>query len=136
MGNPPFMCQKVTINPCEWQLRSSGPDAGRPYTTKTGGLVFPIEEIKTLCIYTRNGADSTCEAKPGFQRWHLSYIMRVPYGFPNRDLLRFNKAIENELIRIIKDETITLGPIKFSYAMLVKLKKIHKKRQRKNRKFL
>ena len=61
-----------------------------------------------------------------FQGWIASYKMEVPNDLPKGDLILFNNAIENELIRAIRQEINDLGSIKFSYTMRVNLRKRHK----------
>ena len=60
---------------------------------------------------------------PGFQNWLVSYKMQVPFFIFKRDLLLFHNEIEDELIRVVRQESDALGPLKFSYTMLVDLKK-------------
>ena len=59
----------------------------------------------------------------GFQHCLVSYKMQIPDDYQYSDLLIFYKEIENELIRAIRQESNDLGPLKFSYTMLVKLRK-------------
>ena len=59
----------------------------------------------------------------GFQNWLVSYKMQIPDDKQYRDLLPFNNEIENALIKAIRQESNDLGPLKFSYTMLVKLRK-------------
>ena len=49
--------------------------------------------------------------------------MQVPFFIYKRDLLLFHNEIEDELIRVIREESDALCPLKFSYTMLVDLKK-------------
>ena len=49
--------------------------------------------------------------------------MQVPFFIYKRDLLLFHNEIEDELIRVIRQESDVLGPLKFGYTMLVDLKK-------------
>ena len=58
----------------------------------------------------------------GFQNWLVSYKMQVPFYIYKRDLLLFHNEIEDELIRVIRQESDPPGPLKFSYTMLVEVK--------------
>ena len=59
----------------------------------------------------------------GFRDWLVSYKLQVPFFIYRRDLLLFHNEIEDELFRVIRHESDTLGLLKFSYTMLVDLKK-------------
>ena len=39
------------------------------------------------------------------------------------DLLNFDREIEDELLRVLRQESLVLGPIKFSYDLSVELVK-------------
>ena len=59
----------------------------------------------------------------GFQNWLVSYKMQIPAYLHEKDLLVFHQRIENELLKVIREESNELGPLKFSYTMLAKLTK-------------
>ena len=59
----------------------------------------------------------------GFRNWVTSHKIQVPFFIFKRVLLLFHHEIEDELIRVIRQESDELGPLKFSYTMLVDLKK-------------
>ena len=61
--------------------------------------------------------------KHGFWNWLASYKMQIPFFILKQDLILFHNEIEDELIRVIRQESDALGPLKFSYTMLVDLKK-------------
>ena len=59
----------------------------------------------------------------GYQNRLHSYKMVIPFDLYENDLLVFHHIIEDELLRVIREESNDLGPLKLSYTMLVKLKK-------------
>ena len=46
----------------------------------------------------------------GFRDWLVSYKMQVPFFVHKRDLLLFHREIEDQLIRVIRQESDLLGP--------------------------
>ena len=59
----------------------------------------------------------------GFKNWLVSYKMFIPPCLHEKDFLVFHRKIEDELLKVIREESNELGPLKFNYTMLVKLRK-------------
>ena len=58
-----------------------------------------------------------------FDDYIANYKMEVPFFNMQRDLLNFNREFEDELLRVLRQESLVLGPIKFSYDLSVELVK-------------
>ena len=58
-----------------------------------------------------------------FDDYIANYKMEVSFFNLERDLLNFNREIEDELLGVLRQESLVLGSIKFSYDLLVELVK-------------
>ena len=68
-------------------------------------------------------AANVIKQRRSFRNWLASYKIEVPFFIHKRELLLFHQEIEDDIIRVIRRESDLLGPLKFSYTMLVYLKK-------------
>ena len=59
----------------------------------------------------------------GFQNWLHSYRMDVHFPELHQELRLFHKNIRGEALRVIHNESEALGPLKYKFTTLLKLKK-------------
>ena len=64
------------------------------------------------------------KANQGYHDWLSSYHLDVPNNIANKDLIIFNAVILPELLRVIKEESEQLGPLKFKYTIVANIKKL------------
>ena len=58
-----------------------------------------------------------------FDDYIANYKMEALFFNFEGDLLNFDREIEDELLRVLRRESLVLGPIKFSYDLSVELVK-------------
>ena len=76
-------------------------------------------------VYTQNGAfDGACEAPKRLRRMGEQLLSRraLRSAF-NYDLIHFYRVLKPEIVRVIRQESLEIGPLKFNFAIRAVLKK-------------